>query len=101
MTIEEINNKKNYYTQAAKNAIYKYRSKNIEKYNKLQRDYYDEAKENEEWRKKFNERCRINNQKYREKKRKELGDNVKSRGRPRKEIKVVINDILATSPNIY
>jgi hypothetical protein len=86
--------KKKSYTEAAKNAIYKYRSKNPEKYNEKQREYSDEAKEDEEWRKKFNERCKLNNQKYREKKKQLLGENAKPRGRPRKDIKIVINDLL-------
>ena len=81
------------YTLSVKNAIYKYRSKNPEKYNEKQREYYDEAKNDEEWRKKFNERCKINNQKYREKKKQELGEQIKPRGRPRKEIKINIQNI--------
>ena len=82
------NKKKSYYTPAVKKAIDKYRSKNVEKYNGLQRKYYNESKGTEEWRDKFNERCRINNQKYREKKRAEKPPNP--RGRPRKPIPVVI-----------
>ena len=86
--------KKSTYTEAVKNAIYKYRSKNPEKYNEKQREYYEEASKDEEWKKKFNERCRIANQKYRENKKTLLGDKVKSRGRPRKEIKIVINEVV-------
>ncbi len=89
-----MEDKKKTYTEAAKNAIYKYRSKNPEKYNEIQRLYYGEAKIDEEWRKKFNERCKINNQRYREKKRQELGEQIKPRGRPRKDIKIVINDLI-------
>jgi len=84
--------KKSTYTPAVKRAIDKYRSKNSEKYNELQRNYYNEAKEDEEWKKKFNERCKINNQKYREKKRLEKPPNPK--GRPRKPIpNISINSI--------
>ena len=73
--------KKSTYTPAVKKAIDKYRSKNVEKYNELQRQYYNDAKEDEEWKQKFNERCRENNRKYREKKR--LANPPKTRGRPR------------------
>ena len=52
----ENEDKKKTYTEAAKNAIYKYRSKNVDKYNQKQREYYEEASKDEEWRKKFNER---------------------------------------------
>lgn len=84
--------KKSTYTPAVKKAIDKYRSKNVEKYNEIQRQYYKEAKEDEEWRKKFNERCKINNQKYREKKR--LANPPKPKGRPRKATpQVIITDI--------
>jgi hypothetical protein len=41
-------------------------------------------KEDEEWRKTFNDKCREANQRYRDNKRKSLGDAVKGRGRPRK-----------------
>jgi hypothetical protein len=74
--------KKSTYTPAMKKAIDKYRNKNIEKYNEMQREYYSGAKQNEEWRIKFNERCKANNKKYREKKR--LNNPPKTRGRPRK-----------------
>ena len=84
--------KKSTYTPAVKKAIDKYRSKNVAKYNELQRQYYNEAKEDEEWRQKFNERCKVNNQKYREKKR--LANPPKPKGRPRKSVPLVnTNDI--------
>lgn len=76
--------KKTTYTPAVKKAIDKYRNKNPEKYNELQRQYYNEAKKDEEWKQKFNERCKINNQRYREKKK--LENPPKPRGRPRKPI---------------
>jgi hypothetical protein len=90
---EPINNeKKSTYTPAVKKAIDKYRSKNVAKYNELQRNYYNEAKEDEEWRQKFNERCKENNRKYRERKR--LTNPPKPKGRPRKPVpKVIIADI--------
>jgi hypothetical protein len=84
--------KKSKYTPAVKKAIEKYRSKNVEKYNELQRQYYNDAKEDEEWRNKFNERCRENNKKYRQKKR--LANPPKPKGRPRKAVpKIIIADI--------
>lgn len=82
--------KKTTYTPAVKKAIDKYRQKNIEKFNEKQREYYSEYKQDEEWRKKFNERCKINNQKYRQKKKETLGGAVKPRGRPRKIIPPLI-----------
>jgi hypothetical protein len=93
--MEDEPTKKRTYTPAVKKAIDKYRSKNVAKYNELQRNYYNEAKEDEEWRKKFNERCKVHNQKYREKKKELLGDQLKPRGRPRKPApKVIIADFL-------
>jgi len=79
--------KKSTYTPAVKKAIDKYRSKNPEKYNELQRGYYNEAKDNEEWKEKFNERCKENNRKYRERKRLATPPNPK--GRPRKSIPTI------------
>lgn len=79
--------KKSTYTSAVKKAIDKYRSKNVEKYNELQRQYYNEAKEDEEWKKKFNERCREANKKYRERKR--LINPPKPKGRPRNPIPII------------
>lgn len=91
----EIEPKKTTYTPALKKAINKYRSKNPEKYNELQRQYYNKLKEDDEWKEKFNERCRINNKNYRQRKREILGDTVKPRGRPRKPIPVIniVNDL--------
>jgi hypothetical protein len=79
--------KKSTYTPAVKKAIDKYRSKNPEKYNELQRQYYSEAKEDEEWRQKFNERCKENNRLYRERKR--LANPPNPKGRPRKALPVI------------
>ena len=85
--------KKSTYTPSVKKAIDKYRSKNVEKYNELQRKYYDKQKEDEEWKQKFNERCKENNRKYREKKR--LENPPKPKGRPRKPVpKVIIDNLL-------
>ena len=94
--MENTQEKKTTYTPAVKKAIDKYRKNNLEKFNEKQREYYNEAKQDEEWRKNFNERCRINNQKYRQKKKESLGE-VKPRGRPRKVIPpLIVNEILTT-----
>jgi hypothetical protein len=85
--------KKSSYNPAVKKAIYKYRSKNVEKYNEIQRNYYNEAKEDDEWKQKFNERCKINNKKYRDKKA--LENPPAKVGRPRKPVaKIVIADMV-------
>ena len=79
--------KKSTYTQAHRKAQQKYREKFPEKYCEIQRKLYEDKKQDEEWKKKFNERSRINNKKYREKKNKEIleaGGSIKPRGRPRK-----------------
>jgi len=73
---------KTYYSPSVKKAIMNYRAKNIVKYNEFQRQYYHNKKEDEEWKEKFNERCKEANRKYREKKR--LESPPLPRGRPRK-----------------
>ena len=78
---------KSYYTPAVKKAIMTYREKNKDKYNELQLKYYHSKKIDEEWNEKFKQRCRIANQKYREKKRQELITSPK-RGRPKKKIEI-------------
>jgi hypothetical protein len=91
--MEDIKEKKITYTPAVKKAIDKYRSKNVERYNELQRQYYETNKEDDEWKQKFNERCKENNKKYRERKR--LENPPKPKGRPRKPMPVVnINALL-------
>lgn len=76
---------KKYYTPAVKKAILAYRAKHLDEYNEYQREHYAKMKEDEEWRKTFNDKCREANQRYRDNKRKSLGDAVKGRGRPRKQ----------------
>jgi type I site-specific restriction-modification system R (restriction) subunit len=91
--MEDIKEKKSSYTPAVKKAIDKYRSKNVDRYNELQRQYYETNKEDEEWKQKFNERCKENNKKYRERKR--LENPPKPKGRPRKPMPIVnINALL-------
>jgi hypothetical protein len=84
--IEEPERKK--YTQAHKDAQQRYRHKNPEAYCERQRKLYDKLKSDEEWKQKFNERAKVSNAKYREKKREEkMADPnyiAKKRGRPRK-----------------
>jgi hypothetical protein len=75
-----------------KNTIYKWRDKNRDKYNKYQREYHNKRMlEDEEYKKTFNERCRINSQMRRIKNNNGI---KRPRGRPKKTKKVVsINDI--------
>jgi hypothetical protein len=94
---EPIVEKKTTYTPSAKKAIDKYRTKNVEKYNESQRNYYNEAKEDPEWKQKFNERCKENNRKYRDKKR--LENPPKPRGRPRKVIEDLKKAYLSSELN--
>jgi hypothetical protein len=87
--------KKTTYTQAHRKAQQKYREKFPEKYNEVQRKLYDDKKQDDEWKKKFNERSKLNNKKYREKKLQEridAGIEIKPKGRPRK-IKPEIIDV--------
>lgn len=87
--------KKNTYTPACRKAQQKYREKFPEKYCALQRKLYQDKKSDDEWKKKFNERSKVNNAKYRDKKMKEFleaGGEVKPKGRPKKIIKDVVVD---------
>jgi hypothetical protein len=86
--MEEQTEHKNYYTPAVKKAIMTYREKNVEKYNEFQRNYYHTKKTDEEWNERFKERCRVANQKYREKKRE--NSPPAQRGRPRKVVLVCV-----------
>jgi hypothetical protein len=98
--------KKSTYSQAHRRAQQKYREKFPEKYCEIQRKLYDERKTDEEWKKRFNERSRINNKKYREKRNQailEAGGEIKPRGRPRKEkveepINIAIQNLIELKP---
>ena len=85
--VEGVKEKKT-YTHAHKLAQQRYRQKNPDAYCERQRKLYDKLKDDEEWKLKFNERAKLNNAKYREKKREEkMADPnyiAKKRGRPRK-----------------
>lgn len=70
------------YNENTKQYIDKYRNKHHEEYNEYQLNYYHTKKNDPEWKAKVNERCRINNQKQRERKRN--GEPPKPRGRPKK-----------------
>jgi len=91
--------KPKYYNAAVKRAIAKYRSKDICKYNTGQRAYYELRKQNPEWVIKFNERCRLNNQKYSAiKKEQQIAEGSyiepKPKGRPRKQPFIDITQII-------
>jgi hypothetical protein len=80
--------KKRNYTDAHRRAQQRYREKYPEKYRELQRNVYNNLKQNDEWRKQYNEKAKETQKKYRDKKRDEKianGQDVKGRGRPRKE----------------
>jgi hypothetical protein len=85
---DEIVKKKVKYTPAHLKAQNKYREKNREKYNEAQRQLYEKKIKEEEWKQHYLERSRVNNKKYRDKKKEALiasGEYVeKKRGRPRK-----------------
>ena len=86
--------KKTTYTQAHRRAQQKYREKFPEKYNECQRKLYDDKKQDDDWKKKFNERSKLNNKKYREKKLQEriqLGLELKPKGRPRKTKQEIVD----------
>lgn len=89
--------KKRNYTEAHKKAQQRYREKFPEKYRELQRKIYNNLKQDEEWKKRFNEKNKETQKKYREKKRQEKilnGEDVKPRGRPRKETEIKNNDAI-------
>jgi hypothetical protein len=95
--------KKSTYSQAHRRAQQKYREKFPEKYCEIQRKLYDERKTDEEWKKRFNERSRINNKKYREKRNQailEAGGSIKARGRPRKEKEEKVESVKVEIQNV-
>jgi len=93
---EKPNKKKVIYTPAHLKAQNKYREKNREKYNEAQRLLYEKKIQEEEWQKHYLERSRLNNKKYREKKKEALiesGEYVeRKRGRPHKSLECIIKD---------
>ena len=93
---ENSNKKKVKYTPAHLKAQNKYREKNREKYNESQRLLYEKKIQEEEWKKHYLERSRLNNKKYRDKKKEEMiehGEYIeKKRGRPIKKLECIIKD---------
>lgn len=85
---DEVVKKKVKYTPAHLKAQNKYREKNRAKYNEAQRLLYEKKIQEEEWKQHYLERSRVNNKKYRDKRKEEMvasGEYVeKKRGRPRK-----------------
>lgn len=59
-----------YYNTTVREAIYRYRSKNVEGYNQKCKDYYHKKMEDPEARRFHNARCREYNRKARERKKK-------------------------------
>jgi len=67
-----------------------------------QKKFYERKKQDEEWKKKFNERSKTNNKIYRDKLKEELiknGGEIKKRGRPKKQ-NVNINTIKKNVENV-
>ena len=94
IVISEGEKRKSTYTEAHFRAQKKYREKYPEKYLESQKKFYDRKKQDEEWKKKFNERSRMNNKIYRDRlKEKMLAEGIepKPRGRPKK-VRKGIND---------
>ena len=93
---EKKNKKKVIYTPAHLKAQNKYREKNREKYNESQRLLYEKKIQEEEWQKHYLERSRLNNKKWRDKKKEEMierGEYIeKKRGRPNKRLECIITD---------
>jgi len=84
--MEEVNNE--VVSEFKKSPQQKYRENHREQYNHSQRELYNKLKQDEEWKKKFNERALKNNAIHRQRiKEKLLADpnyEPKKRGRPAK-----------------
>ena len=93
---EKPNKKKVRYTPAHLKAQNKYREKNREKYNEAQRLLYEKKIQEEEWQKHYLERSRLNNKKWRDKKKEALikrGEYVeRKRGRPCKQLECISSE---------
>ena len=93
---EKPNKKKVRYTPAHLKAQNKYREKNREKYNESQRLLYEKKIQEEEWQKHYLERSRLNNKKWRDKKKEALierGEYVeRKRGRPCKQLECISSE---------
>lgn len=60
-----------YYNEKTKESIYQYRKENRERYNEIARESYRKRMEDPKARAHWNEVCRANSKKWRDKKRKE------------------------------
>ena len=93
---EKQNKNKVRYTPAHLKAQNKYREKNREKYNEAQRLLYEKKIQEEEWQKHYLERSRLNNKKWRDKKKEALIERSeyveRKRGRPHKSLECFIKD---------
>lgn len=86
--------KKYKYSERNRVAQNKYRLKYPEKYLESQRQFYENHKNDEEWKKKFNEKNKEIQKRYRDKiKQQQIDQGVEIRkpGRPRKEKKELTN----------
>lgn len=100
----EKTKKKVKYSPAHLKAQNKYREKNRDKYNEAQRLLYEKKIQEEEWKQHYLERSRVNNKKYRDKKKQEKiesGEYVeKKRGRPRKGLGCIFENIVLETKDI-
>jgi hypothetical protein len=99
---EKPNKKKVRYTPAHLKAQNKYRENNREKYNEAQRLLYEKKIQEEEWQKHYLERSRLNNKKWRDKKKEALierGEYVeRKRGRPCKQLECISSETKYITP---
>ena len=77
-----MNEEVKYYNASVKEAIYRHRKANPEKYNAYMREYYQRKKSDPVWKENRLKKCREANARYRDKRRQ--GQAPKARGRPRK-----------------
>ena len=80
---DEDEDKPKYYNPVVKEAIYRHRRNNPEKYNEYMRNYYKRKSTDAVWRENRLQKCRIANARYRAKLRE--GKEPKPRGRPKKQ----------------
>jgi len=71
-----------YYNESVREAIYRHRRADPERYNAYMRQYYQRKNADPVWRDNRLKKCREANARYREKQR--AGQPAKARGRPRK-----------------
>ena len=79
---EEEEQEPRYYNEAVREAIYRHRRADPEKYNAYMRSYYQRKSADPVWRENRLKKCRQDNARYRDKQRE--GQPPKARGRPRK-----------------